>query len=91
MRALGPARVHVRRPVQNENPRPSTADGDMITEAPQLTLSNVDIPMDSTGRANGQLKEHNSPDVLRNVPIRLANGRAGERVCALQVRVSLTS
>ena len=49
-------------------------------EAPQSTLNDVDIQMDSSKqRVNGNVNEHPSPDEQKNVATRLGNGRAGER------------
>lgn len=48
-------------------------------EAPQLTLSDVDIPMDTTGSTNGHSREHTSSDTQRGIPMKIASGRAGTR------------
>lgn len=48
-------------------------------EAPQLTLSDVDMPMETTGSTNGHLREHASSDSQRGIPMRIASGRAGMR------------
>lgn len=45
-------------------------------EAPQLTLSDGNIPMDTTETTNGHFKEHVS-DGQRNSPLKIASGRAG--------------
>lgn len=49
---------------------------DGSTEAPQLTLSDGNIPMDTTETTNGHFKEHVS-DGQRNSPLKIASGRAG--------------
>ena len=51
----------------------------VLAEAPRLTLSDVDIPMDTTETPNGHFREHTSPDGQRSIPFRIASGRAGAR------------
>jgi hypothetical protein len=51
----------------------------VLAEAPRLTLSDVDIPMDTTETPNGQFREHTSPDGQRSIPFGIASGRAGAR------------
>ena len=49
----------------------------LYAEAPRLTLSDVDIPMDTTETPNGHFREHTSPEGQRSIPFRIASGRAG--------------
>lgn len=53
---------------------------DGSAEAPQLTLSDVDIPMESTETQNGYSREQVASDGQRGVPFMIASGRAGIHV-----------
>lgn len=79
MNAFRRAKTRVQEYLRIQNQNRTMLTSIVSAEAPQLTLSDVDISMESTGSTNGHSREHASSDSQRGIPMKIASGRAGMR------------
>jgi hypothetical protein len=77
--AFRKAKAHVQGHLKIQDHNKTMLTAVIFAEAPQLTLRDVDIPMESTRSTNGHSIEHTSSDSQRGIPMKIASGRAGTR------------